>query len=391
MKVVKVVILAVGIATALAACGGGNKTKSKVAIEEAKVGRDRELFKTAIGDIRDGHEDAGRIELNTIINTYPDSPLVKASKLAMSDSFYLEGGSKNLAQAEAGYREFLQFFPDDPLVDNVMLKMAEIHMRQLMAPDRDPTHAKQAEHQLKELLRLHPDTPMKPEVEGRIREIQEYLAEHEMKVARFYYDLRQAPEATRQRTEEILNKYPNYSKFDEALYYHAKSMADQEDTETASQDLVRIIKEYPHSDYRDKAAVLLKKWNKPVPDPDPAKATDPAGASKAFVPRFFTFVFGPKVNNLSSKGVIIDRTLKTEDIVSRAQELSGVKETPGGPVAPGASTSTNARDNRPRRTTGAGQDVEVKPGSPASQDKSSSKDKKKDSKSDKSPDGSNNN
>jgi outer membrane protein assembly factor BamD len=390
MKAVKFFFFAVAVAFLLGACGGG-KTKTKVAIEEAKTGRDRELFKSALGDIRSGHEDAGRMELNTIINTYPDSPLVKASKLAMSDSFYLEGGTKNLAQAEAGYREFLQFFPEDTLDDNVMLKIAEIHMRQLMAPDRDMTHAKQAEHQLKELLRLHPDTPMKVEVEGRIREIQEILAEHEMKVARFYYDLRQAPEATRQRTEEILNKYPNYSHFDEALYYHAKSMADQEDTETASQDLNRVIKEYPHSAYKSDAEKLLKKWNKPVPDPDPSRATDPAIANKAFVPKFFTFVFGPKVNNLSSKGVIIDRTLTTDDNVARAQELSGVKETPGGPIAPGASTSTNARDSRPRRTGAAGQDVEVKPGAPSTQaDKSSSKDKKKDSKPEKSPDSSNN-
>lgn len=390
MKAVKVLIFAVVVASLVGACGGG-KTKNKVAIEEAKSGRDRELFHAATKDVRDGHEDAARMEYSTIINTYPDSPLVKASKLAMSDSFYLEGGSKNLAQAEAGYREFLQFFPDDPLADAVMLKIAEIHMRQLMAPDRDMTHAKQAEHQLKELLRVHPDTPIKAEVEGRIREIQEYLAEHEMKVARFYYDLRQAPEATRQRTEEILNKYPNYSHFDEALYYHAKSMADQEDTETASQDLVRVIKEYPHSDYRDKAAGLLKKWNKPVPEADLAKATDTAAAGKGFVPRFFTFVFGPKVNNLSSKGVIIDRSLNTDEIVSRAQELSGAKGTPTGPTAPGASTSTNARDSRPRRSTGAGQDVEVKPGSPASQpDKSAGKDKKKDSKSQPSSNSSNN-
>ena len=378
------------MASLLGGCGGG-KTKTKVAIEEAKTGRDRELFKSGVAEIRSGHEDAGRMELSTIINTYPDSPLVKASKLAMDDSFYLEGGTKNLAQAEAGYREFLQFFPDDALDDSVMLKIAEIHMRQLMASDRDTTHAKQAEHQLKELLRMHPDTPMKAEVEGRIREIQEYLAEHEMRVARFYYDLRQAPEATRLRTEEILNKYPNYSRFDEALYYHAKSMADQEDTETASQDLVRLIREYPHSDFKDKAAGLLKKWNKPVPEADAAKATDPAAPGKKFVPKFFTFVFGPKVSNLSSKGVIIDRTLSADDNVARAQELSGVKETPGGPIAPGASTSTNARDTRPRRTGGAGQDVEVKPGAPGSQsDKSSAKDKKKDQ-SQKSPDRSSNN
>src|SRR5215510_15628338 len=117
MKAVKFFVLAIGMAFLVGGCGGG-KTKNKVAIEEAKTGRDRELFRTAMSDIREGHSDAGRIELNTIINTYPDSPLVKASKLAMSDSFYLEGGSKNLAQAEAGYREFLQFFPDDALANN---------------------------------------------------------------------------------------------------------------------------------------------------------------------------------------------------------------------------------------------------------------------------------
>ena len=41
--------------------------------------------------------------------------IIRAAKLANADSFYLEGGTKNLAQAEAEYRNFVEFFPEDPL------------------------------------------------------------------------------------------------------------------------------------------------------------------------------------------------------------------------------------------------------------------------------------
>jgi hypothetical protein len=73
-------------------------------------------------------------------------------------------------------------------------------------------------------------------------------------------------------------------------------------------------------------------------------------------------LFGPKIDT-STKGVVIDRELKTEEIVARAQELGGAAKADA-PVTPGAATTSNAPDTRPRRTTGsATQDVEVKAGS----------------------------
>jgi outer membrane protein assembly factor BamD len=376
MKSVKSLIPFIAIAVFLTACGGG-KAKSKVAIEEAKAGRDQELFRSAAQEVHNGHYDSARVLYNTILNTYPDSPLAPVIKLAVPDTFYLEGGSKNLAQAEAGYREWLQYFPDSPLADEVRLKIAEIHMRQVMAPDRDITHARQAEKELQEIMRLNPNSPKKPEVEARVDEIQEYLAKHELKVARFYYDHREAAAATQSRTEEILNKYPHFSQFDEALYYHAKSMADQEDTETASQDLTRLVKLYPKSQYRGKAELLLKKWNKPLPEPDQEKLAEAGPETKGMVPRFLGFVMGPHVSNLSSKGVVLDRTLKADEIVAQAVQISGPSKA-GGPVTPGAATSSNSPDSRARRATQAGQDVEVKPASSdQGEQKTTDKDKKK--------------
>jgi outer membrane protein assembly factor BamD len=374
MKAVKFFILALALALSFTACGG--KPKTKVTLEEAKgPGRDQELFRDGVNAIRKGNFDQGRILLNTMINTYSDSPIIKMAKLAIADSFYFQGGSKSLAQAEVEYRDWIQFFPDDLLADDTMMKIAEIHLKQVQAADRDTTHAKLAERQLKELLRRYPNTDKKDETEGLMNNVQEILAMHELKVARFYYELRESSQAAQLRTEEILNKYPNFSRFDEALWLHAKALENQEDTETASRDLTRIVTSYPHSEYRERAKALLEKWGKPVPEADPTKVAEAAPEGKSLPARFAGFMFGPKIDT-SNKGVIIDRDLKTDEIVAHVLQLAGTK--PIGPVTPGASTTSNAPDARPRRATQAGQEVEVKPSTPADQktQTSTSKDKK---------------
>lgn len=383
MKVVKILLIALAISLSFAACGG--KAKNKVTIEEAKgPGRDKELFRDAVDAIRRASFDKGRILLNTMINTYPDSPLIKLAKLANADSFYLEGGTKNLAQAEIAYREFVEFFPDDQLADDVMIKMAEIHLRQVQDFNRDPTHAKLAERQLKETLRRYPNTDRKELLEERMSDVQEILAMHELSVAKFNFERRQAMAGTQYRTEEILNKYPNFSRFDEALWLHAQTMAIQEDTESASNDLTRLLTNYPKSEFVEKAKEMLNKFGKPVPEADPAKIAEAKTEDKSMVSKVTGLFFGPKIDT-SNKGVIIDRELKTEEIVARAQELGGGAR-PDAPVTPGAATTTNSPDARPRRATGTGasQDVEVKSGSSASTPSSTAKkdsnkkDKKKD-------------
>src|SRR5712692_1113903 len=374
MKAVKIVVVVLALALPFAACGG--KPKNKITLEEAKgPGRDKELFRQGVEAIRKGNYDEGRILLNTMINTYSDSPMIKMAKLSIADSYYFQGGSKGLAQAEVEYRDWIQFFPDDQLADDTMLKIAEIHLRQVVAADRDTTHARLAERQLKDLMRRYPNTDAKKQAEQLMTEVQEILAKHELKVARFYFVIRGSAQATQMRTEEILNKYPNFSRFDEALYLHSKSMELQEDTQTASENLAQIVANYPHSEYADRAKETLKKWGKPVPEPDPAKVAEAPPGGKGLPSRLVGFMIGPHIDT-SSKGVIIDRDLKTDEIVDRAQELSSAKAL--GPITPGATTTSNSPDARPRRATEAGQDVEVKPGSPADPkaQSTSSKDKK---------------
>ena len=61
-----------------------------------------------------GHFDVARLDLQTLLNTYPDSQYLMRSKLAVADCWFKEGGSAAMAQAEQEYGDFITFFPNQP-------------------------------------------------------------------------------------------------------------------------------------------------------------------------------------------------------------------------------------------------------------------------------------
>ena len=113
---------------------GGGEDKYADLTGAAVAGRDRVLFEEAAKEVRKGHHDTGRLLFATIINTYPDSAFLALAKLAIADSFFLEGTTSALIQAAQAYQDWLTFFPTDPLADDASLKVAEAEMRQMGFP-----------------------------------------------------------------------------------------------------------------------------------------------------------------------------------------------------------------------------------------------------------------
>ena len=165
--------------------GGGEDDKYEELTGTVAAGRDRILFEEAVKEVRKGNHETGRLLFQTIINTYPDSPFLPLAKLAIADSFYLEGTTSALVQAAQGYLDWLTFFPTDPLADDAMLKVAESEMRQMGLSDRDVTHARKAEQRLKALLQQYPQTNLRPIVEANLVETQESLAMHNLQDCAF--------------------------------------------------------------------------------------------------------------------------------------------------------------------------------------------------------------
>ncbi|MFI5176743.1 MAG: outer membrane protein assembly factor BamD, partial [Terriglobia bacterium] len=94
--------------------------------------------------------------------------------------------------------------------------------RQMEKPDRDRTQARAAEEEFKFMLAQYPKSQYAPEAQQKLREVQEVLAEGNFQVGRQYY-LRHSYRAAVDRFKETLQKYPDYSGQDRALWLLAES------------------------------------------------------------------------------------------------------------------------------------------------------------------------
>src|SRR5437667_848582 len=136
-------------------------TNKKVSNPLAKVDSkqpDKVLFDRGMDAMKHNHFDISRLDMQTLINTYPDSEFIARAKLGVADSWYAEGNTAALAQAEAEYKDFETFFPNMPEAAEAQLKVAGIHYKQMQKPDRDYTHAKRAEDEYRQLIQQYPDS-----------------------------------------------------------------------------------------------------------------------------------------------------------------------------------------------------------------------------------------
>jgi outer membrane assembly lipoprotein YfiO len=295
--------------------GGGGDDKYADLTDTVAPGRDRELFEVAAKEVRKGNYDTGRLLFNTIITTYPDSPFLPLSKLAIADSFYLEGTTSALIQAAQAYQDWLTFFPTDALSDRVMLKVAESEMRQMGLSDRDVTRARKAEQRLKAILQQFPNTPIKPEVERRLYEVQENLGMHTLQIGRFYqarYERGNGGlKGAQSRLREIIEKYPNFSLMDEVLFREGWLYIQEEEPDEAAKYFTRVVRDFPNGDYVEKATEELKKIGAPIPDPDPiAKNYHPKVEQPGMMSSFLKNITGSADVTVDNNGVLISRSSK---------------------------------------------------------------------------------
>ncbi len=260
---------------------------------------DKVLFDKAMDAMRHNRFDVARLTLQTLINTYPDSEYIARAKLAVGDSWYAEGGTAALAQAEQEYNDFEIFFPNMPEAAEAQLKIANIHYQQMEKPDRDYTNAKRAEDEYRKLILQYPDSKLVPEAKQRLLEVQEVLAEREFDIGRFYY-LRESYPASIARLQTLVERYPLYSRADEAQYLLGQNYEGQmtrmritptcdvhgmprgctsekvkalyldEFTKQATQAYDTIVTRYPLMDRADDAKKRLAALHQPIPRPTKA-------------------------------------------------------------------------------------------------------------------------
>ncbi|MDP9162287.1 MAG: outer membrane protein assembly factor BamD [Acidobacteriota bacterium] len=275
------VLVLLGVLAVTTACSN-KKVNNPLANVDSKQ-PDKVLFDRAMDALKHNRFDVARITLQTLINTYPDSEYIARAKLAVADSWYAEGGSTNLTQAEIEYKDFITFFPNMPEAAEAQLKIANIHYREMEKPDRDYTHAMRAEEEYRQLIMQWPDSKLVPEAKKHLLEVQEVIAERQFRVGRFYF-YRQSYPAAIARLKTLADQYPLYSQADESLFllgqaYEGeiamlrarplnevqKARMIQEFANGATQAYSRILTRYPVMNRADDAKLRLQDLHQKVP------------------------------------------------------------------------------------------------------------------------------
>ncbi|MCA1567197.1 MAG: outer membrane protein assembly factor BamD [Acidobacteria bacterium] len=292
-------------------------------------GRDRQLFEEAAKLARKNRYETARYLFNVIITTYPDSPYLPHAKLAIADTFYLEGTTSALIQAANSYREWQTFFPTDPLADEVMLKVAEVEMRQMGLPDRDVAHARKAEQLLKALLQQYPNTALRPDAQVRLGEVQENLGMHTFQVGNFYMDRYERgvapnPKGAQSRYREVVEKYPNFSRRDRALYLLANTYVLEEEPDEAAKYFQEIVRNFPNSEYAEKAQEQLDAIGAPKPQADPKALNKLPPEKRSMTSRFLQQMFGTATVTVDKNGVLINKDGNESSLIDVVIENKGM-------------------------------------------------------------------
>ena len=320
--------------------GGGGDDKIEELTSTVAPGRDRVLFEEAAVQVRKGSHETGRLLFSTIINTYPDSPFLPLAKLAIADSFYLEGTTASLVQAAQAYLDWLTFFPTDPLADDAMLKVAESEMRQMGLSNRDITHARKAEQRLKALLQQYPKTTLRPIVEDRLRETQENLAMHGYQIGVFYEDRyhgnKGGLKGAQSRYKEVIEKYPLFSLRDGVLFRLAYTYQQEEEPDEAAKYYQDLLRNFPNSQYAEKAKEQLSIIGVPIPEPDPARRNFAPPERAGFMGNLMKEVLGKADVSFNSDGILISKDKKEgrEDLIDEAVRYNGQLPANVTPIAP---------------------------------------------------------
>jgi outer membrane protein assembly factor BamD len=191
------------------------KKINPIATQDAKL-PDKALYDKAMDAVKHGRYDVARLDLQTLLNTYPDSQYMMRAKLGVADSWFKEGGPAALTQAEQEYTDFITFFPNSPEAAEAQMRVGDIYFKQMDKPDRDDSNIVKAEAAYRLMLQQFPDSILIPQAKQRLREVQETLASREADIAAFYATHANWP-ATIARYQTVVDTYPLYSHMDDVL------------------------------------------------------------------------------------------------------------------------------------------------------------------------------
>ena len=186
-------------------------------------------------------------------DTFYSPELSKLVDLKIAEAYYV---SERYQEATVAYNEFIQKYPNDTRIPEILYSLGMSYYRQILSRDRDQTNTENALLTFEDLNRRFPDNNHAAEVDNLILRSRTRLADHEVYVGWFYLKKKRY-QASIQRLENVLRDFPDYYYRDEAYYYLIKAYVRNGETAKAQEVYQQLSRQFPNSDKTADAQSLI--------------------------------------------------------------------------------------------------------------------------------------
>jgi outer membrane protein assembly factor BamD len=261
VAVMRSVAAGAAILFVLAGCAGSNKDKDETATWPAE-----KIYTEARSAMSESQWDKAIKLFEKLESRYPYGRYAQQAQLEEAYSYYKQGEAASTVSA---CDRFIRLHPNHPNVDYAYYLKGLANFNEDLGifgnvtdqdqSERDPKAARDSFVALKDLAAKFPNSKYTPDAIARMVYLTNFLAAHDVHVAKYYYR-RGAFIAAANRADDAIKKYPNAPTTEDALIlmirsYDALGIKDLRD------DTVRVLKKnFPKTDYAAKSLETEEPW-----------------------------------------------------------------------------------------------------------------------------------
>ncbi|MBI5183429.1 MAG: outer membrane protein assembly factor BamD [Nitrospinae bacterium] len=212
--------------------------------KKEKISADKLLI-IANSDIKKKRYEKAQKNFERLLEDYPDSIYKIDALMGLADSIYKQ---KMYEEARFQYQKFTELYPMHSDVDKAHFNMGTCSFKEIESLDRDQTNTDMALEKFEKIISDYPNSLYYKEAVENIKFCKKRLAENLLYIGRFYFRIG-AYQATINRMQDLLSKYPDQGFGDQAIYYLGESYIREGNLEKAKESFQILISDYPKSKY----------------------------------------------------------------------------------------------------------------------------------------------
>ena len=241
------VVIALGIAAALGACGARQVPLVNLSPEQLY-----ERGQTALND----RKWTEAIEaFDQFVIQYATHPRVQEARYRLGEAYF---GKKEYITAGSEFTRLANDYPAGPYADDARFRACESYYRLSPKVALDQQYTRSAFDHCQSMVAYFPNSEYVERAQQMMLELRQKLAEKEFQAGEYYYER---------------------NAYDSAIIYFDATVRDYADTPQAPRALARLVEIYQSLGYKEEEATTRQRLLKDYPNSPEAKAIQPSPAT----------------------------------------------------------------------------------------------------------------